>query len=378
MEKESGVSRGVPLPRQLFAGCGEDICTSAPNKGEEDRVENAVVGEMKTVSKNSSKSSLALQMSQIQANFAEKTANDMEEIVRWYAKHGEKDRFISISQNQSLPHNPLSCVEDDQDGDEASKGVRSSASAADTSRMEQTTLDLQMPSQPFVSVQGCAAPVGTVQTGGRTGKEIEELDILRKTPPRIQTRRFGDVTNTFENRRGKSNPTPVRFREPPNPLKEVAPRSTTKEAQLQKARIDELLQETELMAGIIGRIATPLPEPVSTNFDQQIDASDSSQTAQHTRNCQQHKGHTDSGSPSLGVHSVGRTQSDHCGDTNKTDVCTPLRSRTLALSIRSILGVAAALLLSIIYAVCRTSFNCCVDHQSQGRDICWLFRDNSC
>ncbi len=59
---------------------------------------------------------VAIQMSTLQASFAEKTAEEMQQIVDWYSSIRAADRFTKVIQSQSLPDNPLACIDDDYAG----------------------------------------------------------------------------------------------------------------------------------------------------------------------------------------------------------------------------------------------------------------------
>jgi hypothetical protein len=49
----------------------------------------------------------AVKVLKLQASFAEKTAADMEQIVHWYNKYPDHERFIKIKQSDSLPDNAI-------------------------------------------------------------------------------------------------------------------------------------------------------------------------------------------------------------------------------------------------------------------------------
>jgi hypothetical protein len=93
-----------------------------------------------TINTNSSprkKESMAIQMASLQASFAEKTAEEMKQIVNWYNStssstntttntnntngNEQEDRFIKVPQSRSLPDNPLACLDDDDEDDEKNK-----------------------------------------------------------------------------------------------------------------------------------------------------------------------------------------------------------------------------------------------------------------
>jgi hypothetical protein len=58
---------------------------------------------------NSSRASIsaAITVSKLQATFAEKTAADMEQIVNWYKRYGDDERFVKVNQSDSLPENSI-------------------------------------------------------------------------------------------------------------------------------------------------------------------------------------------------------------------------------------------------------------------------------
>jgi hypothetical protein len=51
--------------------------------------------------------SAAIKVSKLQASFAEKTAEDMEQIVNWYNKYRDGERFVKVNQSESLPDNAI-------------------------------------------------------------------------------------------------------------------------------------------------------------------------------------------------------------------------------------------------------------------------------
>jgi hypothetical protein len=61
------------------------------------------------------KESAAIQMATMQASFAEKTAEEMKQIVDWYSTNNETDRFTKVTQSRSLPDNPLACLDDEEE-----------------------------------------------------------------------------------------------------------------------------------------------------------------------------------------------------------------------------------------------------------------------
>lgn len=60
--------------------------------------------------------SIAIQMSTLQASFAEKTAEEMKQIVDWYSFNSKEDLFNKVTQSQAFPDNPLVCLDDDHNG----------------------------------------------------------------------------------------------------------------------------------------------------------------------------------------------------------------------------------------------------------------------
>ncbi|KAL3924303.1 MAG: hypothetical protein SGILL_001131 [Bacillariaceae sp.] len=60
-----------------------------------------------------------VQVSTLQASFAEKTASEMQEIIGWYSQYEEEERFTKIDQRQSLPNNAMIVDEYDDESDES-------------------------------------------------------------------------------------------------------------------------------------------------------------------------------------------------------------------------------------------------------------------
>ena len=69
-------------------------------------------------SSSSSSTAVAIKMSTLQASFAEKTAEEMKQIVHWYSTNKEEDRFTKVQQSRLYPDNPLACLDDDDDDDD--------------------------------------------------------------------------------------------------------------------------------------------------------------------------------------------------------------------------------------------------------------------
>jgi hypothetical protein len=65
--------------------------------------------------------SAAVQVSTMQASFAEKTSFEMQEIVGWYEKTASEERFIKVDQRKSLPNNAM-VYDLDEDEDEEEDG----------------------------------------------------------------------------------------------------------------------------------------------------------------------------------------------------------------------------------------------------------------
>jgi hypothetical protein len=60
--------------------------------------------------------SAAVQVSSLQASFAERTSLEMQEIVGWYEITATEERFTKVDQRQCLPNNAMVCdLEDDDD-----------------------------------------------------------------------------------------------------------------------------------------------------------------------------------------------------------------------------------------------------------------------
>ncbi|KAG7337107.1 hypothetical protein IV203_031607 [Nitzschia inconspicua] len=63
--------------------------------------------------------SAAVQVSTLQASFAEKTSCEMQEIIGWYEMTASEERFTKIDQRESLPNNAMVYdLDDDEDDDE--------------------------------------------------------------------------------------------------------------------------------------------------------------------------------------------------------------------------------------------------------------------
>ncbi|KAG7348181.1 hypothetical protein IV203_016886 [Nitzschia inconspicua] len=62
--------------------------------------------------------SAAVQVSTLQASFAEKTSSEMQEIIGWYEMTASEERFTKIDQRESLPNNAMVYDLDDDEDDE--------------------------------------------------------------------------------------------------------------------------------------------------------------------------------------------------------------------------------------------------------------------
>lgn len=79
-------------------------------------------------------SSDAIQVANLQASFAEKTAAEMQQIVDWYAENKSKDHRTKVSQNHALKDNPLACLDDSDPEEDARHQQSTTAPKNNTSK----------------------------------------------------------------------------------------------------------------------------------------------------------------------------------------------------------------------------------------------------
>lgn len=93
--------------------------------------------------------SVAVKMAAMQASFAERTAQEMKQIVDWYSEHEDDDRFVTVKQRQSLPGNVIASLDEDevQNEDDDDDGDSSPRDDEGASRSEHSDLYTQLSSR---------------------------------------------------------------------------------------------------------------------------------------------------------------------------------------------------------------------------------------
>ena len=124
--------------------------------------------------------SVAIQMSTLQASFAEKNAEEMKQIVDWYASNNKEDLFTKVTQSQSFPDNPLACADDDDHGATTSK---------------QCNLD---PKQLQCKNSGCSTPKSNDSISSGDDQSTDYLPDLAISPSSIESPDGKVYTSSWE------------------------------------------------------------------------------------------------------------------------------------------------------------------------------------
>ena len=179
----------------------------------------------------------AVRFSTMQASFAEKTAAEMEEIVRWFSDHPQQERFVVVNQSDSLPNNAMVYEEGT-----AEIGTTTTAAAANTSDEEDSNDDISDDRKGYDDETTESDGRGKSNDGSSYANTNVGMMMMMKTPNSVK----------------------AKFQKKMADMQVITPFSPDVMEQIQTS--DELIRATQYMADVIGELKAPF-SPSSWDCD---------------------------------------------------------------------------------------------------------------
>lgn len=165
--------------------------------------------------------SAAITVSKLQATFAEKTAADMEQIVNWYNRYGDDERFVKVSQSDSLPDNSIV-----YDSLHSHYPAGNNLNDPNETSDDRNIITESSPSQSFSSDSSWVTPTSSPTTSTTIS------DIAGGDP-------------------SSSSNTPVRSNRIASSSSSLSPSVCSEEVRRQLERVDHLIRVTQYMAEVV-------------------------------------------------------------------------------------------------------------------------------